>query len=94
MLEKLNYSSLYDLTRGQYIPTAMDFWYFLQQPHLRKAANIGNRTFSDGIQSYTAMIHDTMQSILPQLIEVMENYKVSHFYTFANYAPYPIKKLK
>ena len=76
MLEKLNYSSLYDLTRGQYFPSAMDFWYYLQQPEIRKAANLGNRTFSDGIKTYTAMIHDTMQTILPQLIEIMENYKV------------------
>ena len=80
MLEKLNYSSLYDLTRGQYFPSAMDFWYYLQQPELRKAANLGNRTFSDGIKTYTAMIHDTMQTILPQLIEIMENYKVLKYY--------------
>ena len=76
VLEKLNYSSLYDLTRGQYFPSAMDFWYYLQHPQLRKAAHIGNRTFSDGIEAYTAMIHDTMQTIVPQLVETMENYKV------------------
>ena len=54
----------------------MDFWYYLQQPHVRKAAHIGNRTLSDGVDIYRAMLEDTMQSVKPQLIEVMENYKV------------------
>jgi hypothetical protein len=37
----------------------------------------GNKTLSDGLEIYKAMIEDTMQSIKPELIEAMENYKVS-----------------
>ena len=54
----------------------MDFWYYLQQSHVRKAAHLGNRTLSDGVDIYRAMLEDTMQTAKPQLIEVMENYKV------------------
>ena len=43
VLQSLNFSSLYDLTRGQYTPHTMDFWYYMQQPHIRKAMNLGNR---------------------------------------------------
>ncbi len=37
----------------------------------------GNRTLSDGLEIYQAMIEDTMQSVKPELIEAMQNYKVS-----------------
>ena len=77
ILHNLNYSSLYDYTQGQYHPSQMDFWYYLQQPHVRRAAHLGNRTLSDGVDIYRAMIEDTMQSVKPQLVDVMENYKVS-----------------
>ena len=48
----------------------------MQQPHIRKAMNLGNRSMSDGLEIYKAMIEDTMQSIRPELVEAMENYKV------------------
>ncbi|XP_059087437.1 venom serine carboxypeptidase-like [Tigriopus californicus] len=76
ILESLNYTSLYDLTRGQYRPNAMDFWHWMQQPHIRKAMNLGNRSMSDGVDIYRSMIEDTMQSIKPELAEAIENYKV------------------
>ncbi len=38
----------------------------------------GNKTLSDGLEIYKAMIEDTMQSVKPELIEAMDNYKVSH----------------
>lgn len=76
ILESLNYTSLYDLTRGQYRPNAMDFWHWIQQPHIRKAMNLGNRSMSDGVDIYRSMIEDTMQSIKPELAEAIENYKV------------------
>ena len=52
------------------------FRYWVQQPHIRKAMNLGNRSMSDGLEIYKAMIEDTMQSIRPELVEAMENYKV------------------
>ena len=76
ILQSLNFSSLYDLTRGQYTPNNMDFWYYMQQPHIRKAMNLGNRSMSDGLDIYKAMIEDTMQSTKTELVEAMENYKV------------------
>ena len=76
VLNSLNFTTLYDVTQGQYSPADMDFWYYLQQPFVRKAANIGNRTLSDGLAIYRAMIEDTMKSARPQIIEAMENYKV------------------
>ena len=48
----------------------------MQQPHIRKAMNLGNRSMSDGLEIYKAMIEDTMQSIVPELVEAMENYRV------------------
>ena len=36
----------------------------------------GNKTLSDGLEIYKAMIEDTMQSVKPELVEAMENYKV------------------
>ena len=77
ILQSLNYSSLYDFTRGQFSLGAMDFWYWMQQPDIRRAMNLGNRSMSDGLEIYKAMIEDTMQSIRPELVEAMENYKVS-----------------
>ena len=55
----------------------MDFWYWMQQPHIRKAMNLGNRSMSDGLEIYKAMIEDTMQSIKRELVEAMDNYKVN-----------------
>ena len=77
VLQSLNFSSLYDMTRGQYTPHTMDFWYYMQQPHIRRAMNLGNRSMSDGLDIYKAMIEDTMQSVRRELVEAMENYKVS-----------------
>ena len=37
----------------------------------------GNRTLSDGLEIYQAMIEDTMQSVKPELVEAMQNYKVT-----------------
>ena len=54
----------------------MDFWYWMQQPHVRKSMKLGSRRMSDGLEIYKAMIEDTMQSIRPELVEAMENYKV------------------
>ena len=76
ILQALNYSSLYDLTKGQFKPGSMDFWYYMQQPEIRKAMNLGNRTMSDGLEIYKAMIEDTMQDVREELIEALENYKV------------------
>ena len=39
----------------------------------------GNKTLSDGLEIYKAMIEDTMQSVKPELVEAMENYKVCPF---------------
>ena len=50
----------------------------MQQPHVRKAMNLGTRKMSDGLEIYKAMIEDTMQSIKKELVEAMENYKVSN----------------
>ena len=60
----------------------------MQQPHVRKAMNLGTRKMSDGLEIYKAMIEDTMQSIKKELVEAMENYKVSklfYWYTDINY---------
>lgn len=38
--------------------------------------NLGNRSMSDGLEIYKAMIEDTMQSVRPELVEALENYKV------------------
>ena len=76
VLQSLNYSSLYDFTRGQFSLGGMDFWYWMQQPHIRKSMNLGNRSMSDGLEIYKAMIEDTMQSIRSELVEAMENYRV------------------
>lgn len=76
ILQCLNYSCLYDITRGQYSPSAMDFWHYLQQPEVRKAAKLGSRPMSDGLTIYKEMVEDTMMSIVPELTEAMENYKV------------------
>lgn len=48
----------------------------MQQPHVRKSMKLGSRRMSDGLEIYKAMIEDTMQSIRPELVEAMENYKV------------------
>jgi hypothetical protein len=77
VLQSLNYSSLYDLTKGQFKPSTMDFWYYLQEPHVRKAMNLGNRSMSDGLEIYKAMIEDTMQDVVDKLVEAMENYRVT-----------------
>lgn len=77
VLQSLNYSSLYDFTRGQFNLGVMDFWFWMQQPHIRKSMNLGNRSMSDGLEIYKAMIEDTMQSIRSELVEAMEHYKVS-----------------
>ena len=37
---------------------------------------------SDGLEIYKAMIEDTMQSIRPELVEAMENYKVCETYIY------------
>ncbi len=37
--------------------------YYLQQPHVRRALNLGSRSMSDGLEIYKAMIEDTMQDI-------------------------------
>jgi hypothetical protein len=50
--------------------------YWMQQPHVRKSMKLGSRRMSDGLEIYKAMIEDTMQSIRPELVEAMENYKV------------------
>ena len=50
--------------------------YYLQQPHVRNAMNLGNRSMSDGLEIYKAMIEDTMQSITKELVEALDNYKV------------------
>ena len=76
ILQSLNFSSLYDFTHGQFSVNTMDFWYWMQQPHIRKAMNLGNRSMSDGLEIYKAMIEDTMQSIKRELVEAMDNYKV------------------
>ena len=52
----------------------------MQQPHVRKAMNLGTRKMSDGLEIYKAMIEDTMQSIKKELVEAMENYKVSKLF--------------
>ena len=77
ILESLNYSSLYDFTQGQFSIDTMDFWYWMQKPEIRKAMNLGNRSMSDGLEIYKAMIEDTMQSVKTELVEAMNNYKVS-----------------
>ena len=38
--------------------------------------NLGNRSMSDGLEIYKAMIEDTMQSITKELVEALDNYKV------------------
>ena len=49
----------------------------MQKPEIRKAMNLGNRSMSDGLEIYKAMIEDTMQSVKTELVEAMNNYKVS-----------------
>ena len=55
--------------------------YWMQQPHVRKSMKLGSRRMSDGLEIYKAMIEDTMQSIRPELVEAMENYKVKFIYS-------------
>ncbi len=52
------------------------FRYYMQQPHVRRAMNLGNSSMSDGLDIYKAMIEDTMQDVRMELVEAMENYKV------------------
>jgi len=51
----------------------------MQKPNVRKAMNLGNRSMSDGLDIYKAMIEDTMQDVIPELVEAMENYKVKRY---------------
>ena len=60
--------------------TLFFYRYWMQQPHVRKAMNLGTRKMSDGLEIYKAMIEDTMQSIKKELVEAMENYKVSKLF--------------
>ena len=53
----------------------------MQQPHVRKSMKLGSQRMSDGLEIYKAMIEDTMQSIRPELVEAMENYKVKFIYS-------------
>ena len=39
---------------------------------------------SDGLEIYKAMIEDTMQSIRPELVEALENYKVGVAWAWPN----------
>ena len=89
ILESLNYSSLYDFTQGQFSIDTMDFWYWMQKPEIRKAMNLGNRSMSDGLEIYKAMIEDTMQSVKTELVEAMNNYKVSDCQRRMRYLPSP-----
>ena len=67
----------------------MDFWYWMQKPEIRKAMNLGNRSMSDGLEIYKAMIEDTMQSVKTELVEAMNNYKVSDCQRRMRYLPSP-----
>lgn len=49
---------------------------FLALPQVRQAIHVGNRTFSDGSEVEKYLRDDTMQSVKPWLIEIMNNYKV------------------
>ncbi len=50
--------------------------YYMQQPHVRNAMNLGNRSMSDGLEIYKAMIEDTMQDVKKELAEALDNFKV------------------
>ena len=38
--------------------------------------NLGNRSMSDGLEIYKAMIEDTMQSFRTELVEALDHYRV------------------
>ncbi|XP_006896197.1 PREDICTED: probable serine carboxypeptidase CPVL [Elephantulus edwardii] len=49
---------------------------FLSLPEVRKAIHVGNNTFNNGSNVEKYLQEDTMKSIKPWLIEIMNNYKV------------------
>lgn len=50
---------------------------FLSLPQVREAIHVGNRTFSDGADVEKYLREDTLQSVKPWLVEIMDHYKVS-----------------
>lgn len=44
---------------------------------MRAAIHVGNRTFSDGADVEKYLREDTLQSVKPWLVEIMDHYKVS-----------------
>nr|XP_048296102.1 probable serine carboxypeptidase CPVL [Myodes glareolus] len=49
---------------------------FLSLPQVREAIHVGNRTFSDGADVEKYLREDTLQSVKPWLVEIMDHYKV------------------
>ncbi|XP_004476134.2 probable serine carboxypeptidase CPVL isoform X2 [Dasypus novemcinctus] len=49
---------------------------FLSLPEVRQALHVGNRTFNDGSEVEKYLREDTVKSVNPWLIEIMNNYKV------------------
>ncbi|KAK7819210.1 hypothetical protein U0070_008338 [Myodes glareolus] len=48
---------------------------FLSLPQVREAIHVGNRTFSDGADVEKYLREDTLQSVKPWLVEIMDHYK-------------------
>ncbi len=45
----LHHWNIYDLRKSNIDLTEKNFWYFLQQPHVRKAIHVGDTQFDDGM---------------------------------------------
>ena len=79
ILQALNYSNLYDISKDQYRPSTMNFWSWLNTESVRQAIHVGSVDFSDGLNVYMAMVEDTMRSVKPYLEEVLKHYRVLNY---------------
>jgi len=56
-----------------------DFYNFVEIPQVRLALHVGDQEFSGGGTVYQLMIPDFMNSVLPWLEELIENYRVLYY---------------
>ena len=78
-MEQSDFSNLYNILYEDEPQVGGDFFNFVERPEVRLALHVGDQEFSDGNAVYNAMLSDFVNSVLPWLEELIENYRVLYY---------------
>jgi vitellogenic carboxypeptidase-like protein len=76
---KSDFDNIYNLLFEVEPQVGGDFFNFVELPEVRLGLHVGDQVFSGGGMVYEVMIPDFMNSVVPWLEELIENYRVLYY---------------